>query len=229
MAAEGWEILASGSVALFGSWMLGRWFEVLWMPRRLGERARSASKAFAAVAAERAPEIREHQESSERILRELSRRMGWSPLREQRILCTLRLFWAGLALMDDEELLGWRRTVASATPREAWGPIAAAAWRVLEFCATYPSHRRILRSSADSWLFGAQAGGDAAAVRLTLDYTLLCMQLGPLDAYSALRRTQPVRDARMLRQLGRIVTDSALRGRHGSEGSGTPAAEPGLA
>ncbi|MCX7799840.1 MAG: hypothetical protein N2109_05800 [Fimbriimonadales bacterium] len=227
--ADGWQLLASGGLALVGAWLVGHWFEARWMPRRLSDRVRGASVAFAAAALERAAEVGEYQEAAERTVKELGRRLGWSRSREQRVSCTLRLFWTGLASMGDEELVRWRRSLAVATPREAWGPVAAAAWRALEPCVSFPLNRKALRAAADGWLFGGPVDGEAAVVRLALDYALLQSQLGPLDAYAVLRRTQAVADARMLRQLGRIVTDSALRGNDGSEQPGKPAAEPRLA
>ncbi len=210
--------MAGFAAALFCV-LVGRWFERSVAPAILRARLRGASASFAEAALARVPEVGEARAEAAAVLLELAARLGRSAQQADRMRCAIDLFWVGVSVWGDDELLRWRRSLATATPREAWGPVAAASWRVLADDGPYAPYRAIMRSLADSWLFGSKVGGEAAVLRLTLDFTLLRQQCGELKAYDVLRRSPDVEPA-LMRALGRMVTDAAVRRIHG-EGTGT--------
>lgn len=220
------EATLAGAAALLLCLFLGRWFQRTFTPAVLRARLRGASPAFAEAALSRVPELADARTEAARVLRGLATELGRGASGADRMRCALDLFWTGLSAWGDDELLRWRRSLAVATPREAWGPVAAASWKVLADGGPYAPYRRTMRSLADSWLFGASASGDAGFLRLALDFALLKEQLGEMEAYNALRRADhaSVHPA-LVRALGRMVTDAAVRRSHGGESGATVPAE----
>ncbi|MFN3683392.1 MAG: hypothetical protein ACK41F_05595 [Fimbriimonadaceae bacterium] len=220
------ETTLAGAVAAIACLLLGRWFERCVTPAVLRARLRGASPAFAQAALSRVPELGEAREEAARVLRGLATELGRGASGAERMRCALDLFWTGLSVWGDDELLRWRRSLAVASPREAWGPVAAASWKVLADDGPYAPYRRTMRSLADSWLFGAAPSGDAGFLRLALDFALLKEQMGELEAYNVLRRagSTTVHPA-LVRALGRMVTDAAVRRSHGGETGAAVGAE----
>lgn len=220
------EAWLAGSAAALLCLLAGRWFQRRLTPAVLRARLRGASPAFASAALVRAPELGDLQADATRVLGSLATRLGKGSAAAARMQCAMNLFWTGLSAWGDDELLRWRRSLAVATTREAWGPVAAASWKVLPDDGPYAPYRRLMRTLADSWLFGASASGDAGLLRLALDFALLKEQMGEMDAYSALRRSDHANiNPALVRALGRMVTDAAVRRSHGGESGATIPAE----